>query len=165
MLLTDNSGVKFLSDQPDINARKERWLTFLSEFDFELRHIKGKENKFLDSLSRRTNGLFEISINRRKSNIEQRIRSSSGNDKTYIKTIVDLQGNAKKLDKIDLILDRNRLLRLKNRLYIPDSVELNLTIFDEVHKKPYFGHPGYHKMVTTLRKLFYWTNMKGGTTK
>jgi hypothetical protein len=33
-----------------------------------------------------------------------------------------------------------------------------------VHKKPYSGHPGYQKTITTLRKLFYWPNMKGETT-
>jgi hypothetical protein len=43
-------------------------------------------------------------------------------------------------------------------------VELKLTILDKVHKKPYSGHPGYQKMVATLRKLFYWPNMKGETT-
>ena len=32
-----------------------------------------------------------------------------------------------------------------------------------MHKKPYSGHPGYQKMITTLRKLFYWPNMKGKT--
>ena len=32
---------------------------------------------------------------------------------------------------------------------------------DEVHKKSYSGHPGYLKTITTLRKLFYWPNMKG----
>jgi hypothetical protein len=42
MLLTDNSGVKHLFSQPDLNARQARWLAFLSEFDFEVRHIKGK---------------------------------------------------------------------------------------------------------------------------
>jgi hypothetical protein len=51
MLLTDNSGVKNLFSQPDLNARKEIWLGFLSEFDFEVRHIKGKENKVADALS------------------------------------------------------------------------------------------------------------------
>jgi hypothetical protein len=65
-----------------------------------------------------------------------------------------LQGNAEKLDITDLILDKNELLRFKNRLYIPDSIELKLTILDEVHKNPYSGHPGYQKMVTALRKFF-----------
>ncbi len=40
-------------DQPNINARKARWLATLSEFDFELRYIKGKENRVADALSRR----------------------------------------------------------------------------------------------------------------
>jgi hypothetical protein len=57
MLLTNDSGVKFLFSQPDLNARKTRWLAFLSEFDFEVRHIKGKENKVADALSRRIHGL------------------------------------------------------------------------------------------------------------
>jgi hypothetical protein len=165
MLLTDNSGVKLLFNQPDLNARKERWLAFLSEFDFEVRHIKGKENKVVDALSRRTNGLFEISIGGTERDIEQRIISTSGNDEKYIKTIAYLQGNAENLDITDLSLDRNGLLRFKNRLYIPDSTELKLTILDEVHKNPYSSHPGYQKMVTTLRKLFYWPNMKGETTE
>jgi len=51
MLLTDNSGVKHLFSQQDLNARQARWLAFLSEFDFEIRHIKGKENKVTDALS------------------------------------------------------------------------------------------------------------------
>jgi hypothetical protein len=34
-----------------------------------------------------------------------------------------------------------------------------------MHKKPYSGHPGYQKIITTLRKLFFWPNMKGKTTE
>jgi hypothetical protein len=40
---------------------------------------------------------------------------------------------------------------------------LKSTILDEVHKKPYSGHPGYRKTITTLRKLFFWPSMKGET--
>jgi hypothetical protein len=161
LLLTDNNGVKFLFSQPNLNARQARWLAFLSEFDFKVRHIKGKENKEEDYLSRRIHGLFEINISRAESDIEQRIKAASNNDEKYIKTVADLQNNAENIDKIDLNLDINGILRFKNRLYILDSLELKLTILDEVHKKPYVGHPGYQKMVTTLRKLFYWPNMKG----
>jgi len=57
-------------------------------------------------------------------------------------------------------LHKNGLLRFKTRLYIPNSVELRLTILGELHKKPYSGHPGYQKMITSSRKFFYWTNMK-----
>jgi hypothetical protein len=80
MLLTDNSGVKFLFSQPDLNARQARWLTFLSEFDFEVRHIKGKENKVEHALIRRIHGLFEINISRVERDIKQRIKDASIND-------------------------------------------------------------------------------------
>ena len=39
-------------DQPNLNARQARWLDFLSEYDFEIQHIKGKENKVAHALSR-----------------------------------------------------------------------------------------------------------------
>ena len=51
ILMTDNKGLKYLLDQPNLNARKARWLSFLSEYDFEIQHIKGKENKVADTLS------------------------------------------------------------------------------------------------------------------
>ena len=41
-LRTNNCGLKYLFDQPTLNARKARWLEFLCEFDFEIKHIKGK---------------------------------------------------------------------------------------------------------------------------
>jgi hypothetical protein len=56
LLLDDNNGVKFLFSQQDLNARKAIWIAFLSEFDFEERHIKGKENKVVDALSRNNFG-------------------------------------------------------------------------------------------------------------
>ena len=52
-LRTDHCGLKYLFDQPTLNARQERWLEFLCEFDFEIKHIKGKENKVVDALSRK----------------------------------------------------------------------------------------------------------------
>lgn len=33
-------------------------------------------------------------------------------------------------------------------------------ILDEYHKKPYAGHPGYEKMITKLRKEFFFQAMK-----
>ena len=38
-LRTDHYGLKYLLDQPTLNARKARWLEFLCEFDFEIKHI------------------------------------------------------------------------------------------------------------------------------
>ena len=50
-LRTYHCGLEYLFDQPTLNVRKARWLDFLCEFDFEIKHIKGKENKVVDTLS------------------------------------------------------------------------------------------------------------------
>jgi hypothetical protein len=64
LLLMPNSRMKYLFNQPDLNERQASWLAFMIKFDFEVRHIKGKENKVEYALSRRVHGLFEINMSR-----------------------------------------------------------------------------------------------------
>ena len=52
ILMSDHSGLRYLFDQPNMNAKKDSWLDTLIEFDFEIRYIKGKENRVTNSLSR-----------------------------------------------------------------------------------------------------------------
>ena len=52
-LRINHCGLKYLFDHPTLNARKARWLEFLCEFDFEIKHIKGKSNKVVGALSRK----------------------------------------------------------------------------------------------------------------
>ena len=61
-LRTDHCGLKYLFDQPTLNARQARWLEFLCEFDFEIKHIKGKENKVADALSRKMQEMHVASL-------------------------------------------------------------------------------------------------------
>jgi hypothetical protein len=49
-LSTNHSGMKYLFEQPSLNARQSRWLEFLSGYEFDINHIKGKENKVVDAL-------------------------------------------------------------------------------------------------------------------
>ena len=51
LLLTQNVGLKYWFDQKAIKARQEKWLAFWSEYDFEIKNIKGKENIVANSLS------------------------------------------------------------------------------------------------------------------
>ena len=61
-LRTDHCGLKYLFDQPTLNARQVRWLEFLCEFDFEIKNIKGKENKVVDALSRKVQEMHVASL-------------------------------------------------------------------------------------------------------
>ena len=61
-LRIDHCGLKSLFDQSTINARKYRWLEFLCEFDFEIKHIKGKENKVVDALNMKVQEMHVASL-------------------------------------------------------------------------------------------------------
>ena len=61
-LRIDHYGLKCLFDQPTMNARQARWLEFLCEFDFKIKHIKGKENKVADALSRKMQEMHVASL-------------------------------------------------------------------------------------------------------
>ena len=57
-------------------------------------------------------------------------------------------------------LNGRGLILNKRILYIPNSTDIKLIIMDELHKRPYSGHPRYQKMITMTRKDFFWPNMK-----
>ena len=52
ILMSDHIGLRYLLDQSNLNARHVRWLATINGFDFEIRYIKGKDNKVEYALSR-----------------------------------------------------------------------------------------------------------------
>ena len=60
-------------DQQNLNTRQARWLAFLSKYDFEIKHIKGKENKVVDALSRNAVRIFVAAISSYKTELEDKL--------------------------------------------------------------------------------------------
>ena len=85
ILMTDNKGLKYLLDQPNLNARQARWLAFLSEYDFEIQHIKGKENKVADALSRNARLNFATPISTYVSDLNEQLKEGVKQDEIYQK--------------------------------------------------------------------------------
>ena len=50
---TDHAPLKHFHPQKHVTDKLARWLDFLSEFDFTVEHIPGKDNTAADGLSRR----------------------------------------------------------------------------------------------------------------
>ena len=84
-LRTDLCGLKYLFDQPTLNARKARWLEFLCEFDFEIKHIKGKENKVTDAFIRKVHEMHLASLSICQSDLRQHIANHVAEDEVYVK--------------------------------------------------------------------------------
>ena len=64
-------------------SRKPRWKEFLSEFDFEVRHIKDKENRVVDALSRRAHKIYEITMSQPESDMMNIIKTTNIHDDEY----------------------------------------------------------------------------------
>ena len=83
-LRIDHFGLKYLFDQPTLNVRKARWLDILCEFDFEIKHIKGKENKVVDALSRKVHEMHVASLSTCQSYLRQHIVDHTAEDEMYV---------------------------------------------------------------------------------
>jgi len=158
--MSDNINLKYLFDQQNLNARQARWLDFLSDYDFEIKHIKGKENKVDDALSRSINLNVLAAVSSYKTNLEDQIQENMVFDKTYQNLKDNVSENASEMEKSEYGLNEKGLIMYKNRLYVPNIAEIKLLILNEMHQSPYSRHPGYQKMITMLRKNFFWQNMK-----
>ena len=91
LLKTDNMSLKYLFDQPDMNTRQVRWLAFLSEYHFELKHIKGNEKKVVDALSRQTDMIYEVTLSQTDVDLHEKIRTANKVDPFYVEIIRKVQ--------------------------------------------------------------------------
>ena len=80
--------LKYLFNHPILNAKHAKWIEFLCEFDFEIKHINWKENKVANTLSIR----FHVAkIRVCKLDLITIVLKAQNNDETYIRVIENLQ--------------------------------------------------------------------------
>ena len=140
---TDHYGLKYLFDQPTLNARQARWLEFLCEIDFEIKHIKGKENKVVDALSRKVQEIHVTSLSICQSNLRQQIVSHTAKDEMYVQVKYKLQQQILERKYDGYKLEEDGLLTYKNKIYISNVAYLRSFVMDEIHQDPYSSHLGY----------------------
>ena len=107
-----------------MNARQARWLAFLREYDFDIKHIKGKENKVSDGLSRNAITNFITALRSYKRELDDKLEEGIKMDKEYQnwreKIIDNESGNV----KTNCSLNEKYLMLYKNKLYVPNIPEI-----------------------------------------
>ena len=95
-----------------------------------------------------------------ESDVKERVKSAQEID-AFFKTVKsNLEQNPTGLKYEGCQFLNDGLLTYKGTLYIPSCDDLKRFIMDELHKRPYIGHPSYQKMITATGKLFYWPRLK-----
>jgi hypothetical protein len=152
VLMTDHYGLRYLFDQPKLNARQARWMALLSEFDSEIKHIKGKKNRVVYALSRSMRMIHLAAVSTYETDVKNKIRNAQDID-SFVQTVtlyLQQEPTGVKYEGYQMI--EGGLLTYRDRIYIPNRDDLKRFIMDELYKRPYTGHLGYHKMIIVTRK-------------
>jgi len=155
LLMTDHHSLTSYFSQPTLNARQARWVDFLGGFDFEIKHLKGKENRVADALSRKVHCLYEIGISKGRSTLDKEIEEAAAQDQIYLQKKQLVQDLNTHIIQQGYTLNAAGILCYEKRVYVPNQSGIKEKILDEYHKSPYAGHPGYQKLITWLRKEYH----------
>jgi hypothetical protein len=120
-LRIDHNGLKYLFEQPTLNARQSRWLEFLNEYDFDITHIKGKENKVADALSRRVHKLHATTISMYQSYLKDIILEVEKSDLQYMEIITKSQQGILQQKIEEYKLGNDEIFMYRGKIYVPNS--------------------------------------------
>jgi hypothetical protein len=125
----------------------------MSEYDFGISYIKGKENVVADALSRRPRIFSLVTL---KVNLREHVLTQLQGDSWYLKVTSNLQSGRQLDPKYEgYSLETDGLLRYRGRMYIPENGDIRSIILKEAHRALYCAHPSVKKMYADIRKLFF----------
>jgi hypothetical protein len=126
-----------------LNARQARWMALLSEFDFKIKHIKGKENRVVDALSRSVKAIHLAAVSTCEKDVRERLKNAQ-ETYAFFKTVTShLRQEPTGIKYEGYHMHDEGLLTYINRLYILSCDDLKRFIIEKLHKRPYTGHLGY----------------------
>ena len=118
ILLKDNMCIMNLFTQPRVNSRKERWMSFLTKLDFEVRHIRGMENRVVDALSQRTHEFYEVTMIQLESDLLSIIKTATVLYVDYINLLNKIQNTEVNLKGRQFSVDLKGLTWINDKGYM-----------------------------------------------
>jgi hypothetical protein len=125
---TDHSGLKYLFGHPSLNSRQRKWLEFLSEYNFDIKHIKGKQNKVVDALNRRLQEIHATTISMYRSGLSGEILEVSKSNQHYMDIKVNLQQGMSQKKLKGYELKEDGILMYSRRVYVLNVQKLKILL-------------------------------------
>ena len=64
MVNTNHNSLRYFLTQKDLNERKQKWVSKIQAFEFDIEYVKGKNNVVVNALSRRPSiSLMDVTEN------------------------------------------------------------------------------------------------------
>jgi len=172
ILQTDSACLRWLMEHPRNLGRVGRWLLRISRFDFEVRHIRGKDNVTADCLTRlvadiKTSPEDPVVLNAlgspaEDSSFSHDLKRLQQNDREVRFIRSQLRQNNVNKDTRNFVIQDNSVFRCVGRrrllrLFVPGIARPS--VIKEFHHSTIGGHPGISKTFRAIARRFWWPKM------
>jgi hypothetical protein len=143
LLFTDHDSQRHLNDQKKHNARHARWVNYLQQFTFVLRHKAGVDNTVADALSRTSLILSQLSTD---ITCFEAIKEAYSTDPDFGTCYKTLLNSPSRIDGHYSLF--NGYLFKGTQFVFP------------IHAGGLAGHFGHDKTIALVEDRFYWLHLK-----
>jgi hypothetical protein len=152
VLYYDNHALQFITKQEKLNQKHAKWVEYMHNFTFVLKHISGSSNKVADALSRRCLVLQEFQV----SVLGLEHLKDMYSEDEYFKEAHEACQNLVLRDRspwMDFILQEGLLFK-GSKLCIP-KCSMRENLLQEKHSGGLVGHFGNEKTYAQLSNFYH----------
>jgi len=154
VLFSDHDSLRHLHSQKHLNAQHARWVEFLQQYTFVLKHKAGTENRVADALSRKTFLLHTLTVD---VNWFHGVKEQYPEDPDFGKIYKQLLNNPRDLEGQYSIF--NGFVFRGTKLCLPDS-SMREFVVSELHAGGLAGHFGRDKTISLVEDRFHWPGLR-----
>lgn len=156
---TDHDSLKYFLEQRLSSEEKQKWVTKMLGYDFEIIYKKGKQNVVEDALSRKDEDVEALlcAISIIQPDWINEAREEWKNDEEVWALIQKLQQDSNTSNTFSW---QNDSLWYKDRLYLCKNSQLKQNIRMELHTSSLGGHSRFLKTYHRVKKEFFWDGLK-----
>jgi hypothetical protein len=162
ILYSDNHALQFVTQQEKLNQRHAKWVEYMQNFTFVIKHISGTANKVADALSRKCLLLQEFKVRTLGSDD---MRNMYADDPNFIEAY-EVAENPVLRDRspwVDYMVQGGLLFRGNKLCILNCSMRENL--LKEKHSGELAGHFGHDKTFAKLSEAYFWPRMRSEAKK
>jgi hypothetical protein len=156
-LYSDNKALQFIIRQEKLNQRHDKWVEFMQNFTFVIKHIVGTANKVADDLSRRSLIVQEFQVETLGfEHLKEMYKEDADFKEAYEACMNPLLGDKSPWTKY---LIQDGLMFKGSQLCIP-KCSMRDNLLKEKHSGGSARHFGHDKTFAQLINSYYWPSMR-----